>query len=175
MKWKDVVAKIPPPANHVRGLNPGYGYLVLPTVEAAQTAMQGADLTQRMPHSTKRFHLRWLSDLPSPTANAGSRVNADNADGANGADYSIYVGDLAPNVLGSDLVAVFRNPLLGLRDDREPRFVAPFTSCKSANIMMDPVTKLCRGHGFVKFGKEADRQRALVEMNGLYCLTRPSE
>ncbi|KAJ7756147.1 hypothetical protein B0H16DRAFT_1689891, partial [Mycena metata] len=55
-------------------------------------------------------------------------------------EYSIFVGDLAPETSNSDLVAVFRNPVLGLRNDRAPKFIRPFVSCKSAKIMLDPVT-----------------------------------
>ncbi|KAJ7898717.1 hypothetical protein B0H13DRAFT_1623055 [Mycena leptocephala] len=39
--------------------------------------------------------------------------------------------------------------------------------------MLDPLTGTNRGYGFVRFGEEADQQRALVEMHGLYCLSRP--
>ncbi|KAJ7051833.1 hypothetical protein C8F01DRAFT_634245 [Mycena amicta] len=88
-------------------------------------------------------------------------------------EYSIFVGDLAPETSNSDLVAVFRNPVLGLRNDRAPKFIRPFTSCKSAKIMLDPVTGVSRGYGFVRFTDEADQQRALIEMHGLYCLSRP--
>ncbi|KAI0035164.1 hypothetical protein K488DRAFT_43949, partial [Vararia minispora EC-137] len=79
-------------------------------------------------------------------------------------EYSIFVGDLAPEASNSDLVAVFRNP---------PKFIRPFLSCKSAKIMLDPVTGISRGYGFVRFTEEADQQRALIEMHGLYCLSRP--
>ncbi|KAK1231951.1 hypothetical protein PQX77_004922 [Marasmius sp. AFHP31] len=105
------------------------------------------------------------------------------------AEYSIFVGDLAPETSNSDLVAVFRNPVLGLRDDREPKFIRPFLTCKSAKIMLDPITGVSRGFGFVRrvgsysvlqaadnvnrFTDEADQQRALIEMHGLYCLSRP--
>ncbi|KAJ7241513.1 hypothetical protein B0H12DRAFT_43935, partial [Mycena haematopus] len=88
-------------------------------------------------------------------------------------EYSIFVGDLAPETSNSDLVAVFRNPVLGLRNDRAPKFIRPFASCKSAKIMLDPVTGVSRGYGFVRFTDEADQQRALIEMHGLYCLSRP--
>ncbi|KAG5725798.1 Protein NAM8, partial [Termitomyces sp. T112] len=63
--------------------------------------------------------------------------------------------------------------VLGLRNDREPKFIRPFLSCKSAKIMLDPVTGVSRGYGFVRFTDEADQQRALIEMHGLYCLSRP--
>ncbi|KAJ7743234.1 hypothetical protein DFH07DRAFT_890751, partial [Mycena maculata] len=88
-------------------------------------------------------------------------------------EYSIFVGDLAPETSNSDLVAVFRNPVLGLRNDRAPKIIRPFASCKSAKIMLDPVTGVSRGYGFVRFTDEADQQRALIEMHGLYCLSRP--
>ena len=66
-------------------------------------------------------------------------------------DYSVFVGDLAPEVSNSDLFAVFRSPVLSLRNDREPRFIRPFLSCKSAKIMLDPVTGVSRGYGFVRY------------------------
>ncbi|KAJ7862161.1 hypothetical protein B0H14DRAFT_2505795 [Mycena olivaceomarginata] len=88
-------------------------------------------------------------------------------------EYSIFVGDLAPQTSNSDLVAVFRNPVLGLRNDRAPRFIRRFASCKNAKIMLDPVTGVSRGYGFVRFTDEGEQQRALIEMNGLYCLSRP--
>jgi hypothetical protein len=104
-------------------------------------------------------------------------------------EYSIFVGDLAPETSNSDLVAVFRNPVLGLRNDREPKFIRPFQSCKSAKIMLDLVTGVSRvwvGRWVFfycvvlvlicsrRFTDEADQQRALIEMHGLYCLSRPS-
>ncbi|KAJ6464526.1 hypothetical protein C8R45DRAFT_501390 [Mycena sanguinolenta] len=113
-------------------------------------------------------------------ANGSGANGAMNANGANAnanalypKEYSIFVGDLAPETSNSDLVAVFRNPVLGLRNDRAPKFIRPFASCKSAKIMLDPVTGVSRGYGFVRFTDEADQQRALIEMHGLYCLSRP--
>jgi RNA recognition motif-containing protein len=65
-------------------------------------------------------------------------------------EYSIFVGDLAPEASNSDLLAVFRNPILGLRSDRAPKVVKPFYSAKSAKIMLDPVTGVSKGYGFVR-------------------------
>lgn len=39
--------------------------------------------------------------------------------------------------------------------------------------MSDPITGLSRGYGFVRFTDEADQQRALQEMQGVYCGNRP--
>lgn len=33
---------------------------------------------------------------------------------------------------------------------REPKFIHPFVSCKSAKIMLDPATGVSRGYGFVR-------------------------
>ncbi|KAG8690112.1 RRM protein [Ceratobasidium sp. 423] len=102
------------------------------------------------------------------TASGGSGNNANKQ-----LEFSIFVGDLAPETTNADLVAVFRNPLLGLRTDREPRVIRPFLSCRSAKIMVSPETGISKGYGFVRFTDEADQQRALIEMQGLYCLSRP--
>ena len=66
-------------------------------------------------------------------------------------DYSVFVGDLAPEVSNSDLFAVFRSRVLSLRNDREPRFIRPFLRCKTAKIMLNPVTGVSRGYGFVRY------------------------
>ena len=39
--------------------------------------------------------------------------------------------------------------------------------------MSDPISGLSRGYGFVRFTDEADQQRALTEMQGVYCGNRP--
>ncbi|KAJ7817069.1 hypothetical protein B0H13DRAFT_1518239, partial [Mycena leptocephala] len=51
--------------------------------------------------------------------------------------------------------------------------IRPFASCKNAKIMLDPITGVSRGYGFMRFTDEGEQQRALIEMNGLYCLSRP--
>lgn len=43
------------------------------------------------------------------------------------------------------------NAVLALRNDREPKFIRPFLSCKSAKIMVDRVTGIARGYGFVRY------------------------
>ena len=39
-------------------------------------------------------------------------------------------------------------------------------------VMLDPLTQRSRGYGFVRFGSEAERDRAIAEMNGVYVSTR---
>ncbi|KAF5387872.1 hypothetical protein D9615_000837 [Tricholomella constricta] len=186
MGWDSVSIKVPHPApDPVTGQqanNPGFCYLTFPTAAQAASVLAqinggGNSAPVTMPNSSKPFVLNWASAVQ--TASPVSTAFSQNAGAATGAlqqypkEYSIFVGDLAPETSNSDLVAVFRNPVLGLRNDREPKFIRPFTSCKSAKIMLDPVTGVSRGYGFVRFTDEADQQRALIEMHGLYCLSRP--
>lgn len=106
-----------------------------------------------MPNSSKSFTLHWASTAPiSPPLGLSGEANEASADNQQpfGREFSIFVGDLAPETSNSDLVAVFRNPVLGLRNDREPKFIRPFLSVKSAKIMLDPVTGVSRGYGFVR-------------------------
>lgn len=106
-----------------------------------------------MPNSSKPFVLSWAPAVtpsistPVPPAMTAYSNNSQQYQ----KEYSIFVGDLAPETSNSDLVAVFRNPVLGLRNDREPKFIRPFLSCKSAKIMLDPLTGVSRGYGFVRY------------------------
>jgi RNA recognition motif-containing protein len=75
-----------------------------------------------------------------------------------GPEFSIFVGDLGPEVNEFVLVSLFQSR---------------FPSCKSAKIMTDAMTGQSRGYGFVRFAEESDQQRALVEMQGVYCGNRP--
>lgn len=186
MGWDSVTVKIPhTPADPVTGQqanNPGYCFLTFPTAQHAATVLSQinnptSDAQVTMPNSTKPFVLNWASSpSPSPATTSFNVPPGLPSAGVGQAhkEYSIFVGDLAPETSNSDLVAVFRNPVLGLRNDRAPKFIRPFYSCKSAKIMLDPVTGISRGYGFVRFTEEADQQRALIEMHGLYCLSRPS-
>lgn len=73
-------------------------------------------------------------------------------------EFSIFVGDLGPEVNEYVLVSLFQSR---------------FPSCKSAKIMTDPLSGMSRGYGFVRFSDEQDQQRALSEMQGVYCGNRP--
>ena len=212
MHWDPISIKVPKlpvdPTNDPQPNNKGYCYLTF-----SNSAKAGAALSQimhspnptTMPNSSKPFSLTWTTSVPVTPPPAPAPAPAyvppnpypSQQSHQFTKEYSIFVGDLAPEVSNSDLVAVFRNPVLGLRNDREPRFIRPFLSCKSAKIMLDPITGVSRGYGFVRsvcsfiffevislksicaptnrFTEEADQQRALIEMHGLYCLSRPSK
>ena len=93
---------------------------------------------------------QWSSGTPS--------LNSTRSRDDRGPEYSIFVGDLGPEVNEYVLVSLFQ---------------ARFPSCKSAKIMTDAMSGQSRGYGFVRFSDENDQQRALVEMQGVYCGNRP--
>ncbi|KAF9932061.1 hypothetical protein BGZ65_004621, partial [Modicella reniformis] len=53
------------------------------------------------------------------------------------------------------------------------KFQERYMSCRSAKIMTDATTGVSRGYGFVRFGDESEQLRALHEMQGVYCGSRP--
>lgn len=73
-------------------------------------------------------------------------------------DFSLFVGDLAPDVDDALLEHTFRTY---------------YPSTRIAKVMLDPSTGRSRGYGFVRFGSEQERDRSLTEMNGVYISTRP--
>ncbi|KAJ5109755.1 RNA-binding protein [Penicillium argentinense] len=98
-------------------------------------------------------HYTWYPNYygPQHLTNPSSRDDR-------GPEYSIFVGDLGPEVNEYVLVSLFQSR---------------FPSCKSAKIMTDPISGMSRGYGFVRFSDENDQQRALTEMQGVYCGNRP--
>jgi hypothetical protein len=173
LSWDPISVKVSrPPPDPVTGRqlnNPGYCFLSFAShsqAAAALSQVQSGSII--MPNSTKPFVLNWAPSIPAsppiPSTPTHAAIQAQAQAQAQPVhmqqqqqqqqpftkEYSIFVGDLAPEVSNSDLVAVFRNPVLGLRNDREPRFIRPFSSCKSAKIMLDPVTGVSRGYGFVR-------------------------
>ncbi|KAI9791708.1 MAG: hypothetical protein M1816_003518 [Peltula sp. TS41687] len=125
--------------------NAGYCFVDFSSPAAAAKALT---LNGTMiPNSTRPFKLNWAS---------GGGL-ADRRDDR-GPEYSIFVGDLGPEVNEYVLVSLFQSR---------------FPSCKSAKIMTDPISGMSRGYGFVRFSEEGDQQRALTEMQGVYCGNRP--
>ncbi|KAI0125449.1 hypothetical protein BJ170DRAFT_596704 [Xylariales sp. AK1849] len=125
--------------------NAGYCFVEFSNPDAAQKALQlnGSPV----PNTDRVFRLNWAS--------GGGLV--DRRDDRS-PEFSIFVGDLGHEVNEFVLVALFQ---------------ARFPSCKSAKIMTDQQTGQSRGYGFVRFSDEQDQQRALVEMQGVYCGNRP--
>ncbi|RVD86764.1 uncharacterized protein DFL_005023 [Arthrobotrys flagrans] len=124
----------------------GYCFVDFTSPQAAAKAL-ALNGTQ-IPNSNRPFKLNWAS---------GGGL-ADRSRDDRGPEYSIFVGDLGPEVNEFVLVSLFQGR---------------FQSCKSAKIMTDPISGMSRGYGFVRFADEMDQQRALTEMQGVYCGNRP--
>nr|GMC47463.1 polyadenylate-binding protein RBP45 [Ipomoea batatas] len=98
-----------------------------------------------MPNTDQNFRLNWA------TLGAGERRD-------NTPDFTIFVGDLAADVTDYLLQETFK---------------AVYSSVKGAKVVTDKNTGRSKGYGFVKFGDESEQVRALTEMNGVLCSTRP--
>ncbi|KAK0553135.1 hypothetical protein OC846_002623 [Tilletia horrida] len=129
------------------------------------------------------------ADFPPPDAAQLQGVMARQLSVAAGPganqEFSIFVGDLSPDLREEDLVNQFMQPppwppshpfaivhahaqqAQGNYNPPGRIGPAPFLSTKSAKIMTDPLTGMSRGFGFVRFSHEADCARALVEMQGV--------
>ena len=99
-----------------------------------------------VPGTTRMFKLNWAT---------GGGLGDKNY---HGPEYSIFVGDLGPEVNDYILHATFYQR---------------YPSCRSAKVVTDAMSGLSRGYGFVRFTDENEQQRAMVEMQGQLCAGRP--
>lgn len=99
-----------------------------------------------MPNTDQTFRLNWA------TSNSGDKRSDS------GSDLSIFVGDLAGDVTDTLL---------------HETFASRYSSVKGAKVVTDPNTGRSKGYGFVRFADDNERTRAMSEMNGMYCSTRP--
>lgn len=130
--------------NKLTGQPEGYGFVEFATHAGAERVLQTYNGTQ-MPGTELTFRLNWAS------FGIGER-RADP-----GPEHSIFVGDLAPDVTDYLLQETFR---------------VHYPSVRGAKVVTDPNTGRSKGYGFVKFSDESERNRAMSEMNGVYCSTR---
>eukprot|EP00249_Psilotum_nudum_P022940 c28699_g1_i3 orf=948-2228(-) len=123
----------------------GYGFVEFTSHAAAERILQTYNGTL-MPQTEQPFRLNWAS------FGIGERRLDANS------EQSIFVGDLAPDV---------NDYLL------QETFQSQYPSVKGAKVVIDPNTGRSKGYGFVRFGDENERARAMTEMNGVYCSSRP--
>ncbi|KAL0676482.1 hypothetical protein Bca4012_004463 [Brassica carinata] len=123
----------------------GYGFVEFLTRAAAEEVLQNSNGSV-MPNSEQLFRLNWAS------FSTGEKRAVEN-----GPELSIFVGDLSPDVTDTLL---------------QELFVERYPSVKSAKVVIDSNTGRSKGYGFVRFGDESERSRALTEMNGAYCSNR---
>ena len=131
--------------NKLTGLPEGYGFIEFTSHSAAEKVLQTYSGTQ-MPQTEQVFRLNWAS------------FGLGDKKGEAGADHSIFVGDLAPDVTDYILQETFR---------------VRYPSVRGAKVVFDVSTGRSKGYGFVRFGDESERSRAMTEMNGVYCSSRP--
>ncbi|TXG64367.1 hypothetical protein EZV62_011361 [Acer yangbiense] len=131
--------------NKQTGQSEGYGFVEFYSRAAAEKVLQSYSGSV-MPNTEQPFRLNWA------TFSAGDRRPDA------GSDLSIFVGDLAPDVTDSMLQEVFSSK---------------FPSVKGAKVIIDSNSGRSKGYGFVRFGDENERTRAMNEMNGVYCSSRP--
>ncbi|XP_021286065.1 polyadenylate-binding protein RBP47B-like isoform X2 [Herrania umbratica] len=131
--------------NKQTGQSEGYGFIEFYSRAAAEKVLQSFNGSV-MPNTEQPFRLNWAS----------FSVNERRSDA--GSDLSIFVGDLAADVTDTIL---------------HETFSSRFQSVKGAKVVIDSNTGRSKGYGFVRFGDENERSRAMTEMNGVYCSSRP--
>ncbi|PSR96286.1 Polyadenylate-binding protein, partial [Actinidia chinensis var. chinensis] len=131
--------------NKQTGQPEGYGFIEFVSRAAAERMLQTYN-GSLMPNSEQNFRLNWA------TLGAGERRADD------GPDYTIFVGDLATDVTDYLLLETFK---------------PHYSSLKGAKVVTDRLTGRTKGYGFVRFGDESEQLRAMTEMNGVICSTRP--
>ncbi|CAK9171586.1 unnamed protein product [Ilex paraguariensis] len=132
--------------NKLTGQSERYGFVEFISHEAAEKVLQNYNAT-RMPNSEQAFRLNW----------AGFSTGDKRLD-AGSSDLSVFVGDLASDVTDTIL---------------HETFASKYPSVKGAKVVVDSNTGRSKGYGFVRFGDENERSRAMTEMNGMYCSSRP--
>lgn len=131
--------------NKQTGQSEKYGFVEFLSHAAAEKVLQSFNGTM-MPNTDQPFRLNWA------TFSTGDRhVDVSS-------DFSIFVGDLAADVTDAAL---------------HDTFATRYPSVKGAKVVVDLNTSRSKGYGFVRFGDENERSRAITEMNGMYCSTRP--
>lgn len=131
--------------NKQTGQSEGYGFIEFVNHAAAERHLQAYNNTL-MPNVEQNFRLNWAS------FGVGEKRSND------GSDFSIFVGDLAADVTDYMLQETFRQH---------------YPSVKGAKVVTDRLTGRTKGYGFVKFGDESEQMRAMTEMNGRVCSSRP--
>ncbi|KAL0365430.1 UNVERIFIED_CONTAM: Polyadenylate-binding protein RBP47 [Sesamum angustifolium] len=131
--------------NKQTGQSERYGFIEFNSHLAAEKVLQSYNGTV-MPNTEQPFRLNWAA-----FSSGDRRPEA-------GSDLSIFVGDLATDVTDALLHDTFANR---------------FPSVKGAKVVVDANSGRSKGYGFVRFGDENERSRAMTEMNGVYCSSRP--
>ncbi|KAI8899296.1 hypothetical protein BC833DRAFT_586317 [Globomyces pollinis-pini] len=130
------------------GQSAGYAFVDFGTIEAAATALTFSGTV--MPGTIDRLYK--LNVASGGVSGIFSGVHQT------GPEYSVFVGDLGPEVTDVMLLELFQTR---------------FTSIRSAKVVTDVNTGISKGYGFVRFGDEREQQQSMLEMKGQVCGSRP--
>jgi len=131
--------------NKQTGQSEGYGFVEFASHAGAERALQTYNGAQ-MPNTEQFYRINWA------TFGIGEKRPEI------GPDDPIFVGDLASDVTDYLLQETFRTR---------------YQTVKGAKVVTDRVTGRSKGYGFVRFGDENEQVRAMTEMNGVFCSSRP--
>jgi len=136
------------------GAHQGYGFLYFSNAVAAQRVLESYN-GQLIPGTAKYFKLNYASHGGSNSSqpNKPPPPPAKPKDGG-----GLFVGDLAPDVNDYFLLSTFQYY---------------YPSVYSARVVVDSQTGTSKCYGFVYFGDENERNRALTEMQGYQLSYRP--
>jgi len=129
------------------GLPAGYGFVEFASYETAKNVLESHN-GQPIVGTGRFYRLNWASFGYNNARKAQEQVNQE---------HSIYVGDLGPEVNDALLLNTF----------------SKYPSVKSAKIVVDPTNWASKGYGFVRFGDYNEANKALTEMQGVQCGSRP--
>ena len=133
-------------------------FVSLKIIRNKQTGQsEGYGFLQFVSNVAAQMALQNYNDVQMPNAEQFYRLNWATF-GAEEKRYSIFVGDLASDVTDYWLQETFRTV---------------FSSVKGAKVVTDRATGRSKGYGFVIFGDENEQMRAMTEMNGMFCSSRP--
>ncbi|XP_075495610.1 polyadenylate-binding protein RBP45-like [Primulina tabacum] len=130
--------------NKQTGQPESYGFIEFVSHASAERSLQVYNGTP-MPNAEQTFRLNWAS--------MGAGEKRDDSP-----EYTIFVGDLASDVTDYMLIETFR---------------PSYPSVKGAKVVTDAITGRPKGYGFVRFADETEQMRAMTEMNGMFCSSRP--
>ncbi|RKO94327.1 hypothetical protein BDK51DRAFT_21912 [Blyttiomyces helicus] len=130
------------------GANAGYCFVDFVSNAAAMKHLNTINGTL-IPGTNRVFKLNWAS---------GGGLNDRTGRDERGPEFSVFVGDLGPEVTDFMLLQAFQSR---------------YMTTKSAKVVTDPSTGMSRGYGFVRFTDESEQTRAMNEMQGQYIGSRP--